>query len=203
MRILSTAAILALIVLLAGGCAQGPTPSPSSTSAAVVNDSPAQPYAGLQARTISALAPEKVEDLLAGRGSGYALAAELNHYPGPTHVLQMANELSLTLDQERIVHDIFAAMKKEAQTYGRELVDLEAELDQAFRQGSVTKPSLKDLTAEIARVEGQLRSAHLAAHVELKAVLTPTQVNRYDQLRGYVGTGSESDTGHGAGPATH
>jgi len=203
LRILSTAAILALIVLLAGGCAQGPTPSPSSTSAAVVNASPSQPYAGLQARTISALAPEKVEDLLAGRGSGYALAAELNHYPGPTHVLQMTNELSLTLDQERIVHDIFAAMQKEAQTYGRDLVDLEAELDQAFRQGSVTEPSLKDLTSEIARVEGQLRSVHLAAHVELKAVLTPQQISRYDQLRGYIETGPESDAGHGNGHAIH
>ena len=203
MRILSTAATLFLIALLAGGCVQGPTPSPSSPSAVVDRTIPAQPYAGWQARPIGALAPEKVEDLLAGRGAGYALAAELNHYPGPTHVLQMTSELGLTPEQEGVVQDIFAAMQKEAQTLGRELVDREAELDQAFRQGSVTKPSLKDLTAEIARVEGQLRRAHLAAHVELKAILTPAQVSRYDQLRGYVGTGPESDTGHGAGHATH
>jgi Spy/CpxP family protein refolding chaperone len=203
LRILSPAIIVALIALLAAGCAQGPTSSPSSTSAAAVNSIPAQPYAGLQARPIRSLAPEKMEDLLAGRGTGYALAAELNHYPGPTHVLQLANELSLTQDQERIIQDIFATMQKDAQALGRELVDLEAELDQAFRRSSVTGPSLKNLTAEIARVEGQLRSVHLAAHVELKEVLSPEQVNRYDQLRGYVGMGSESDTGHNHGHTAH
>ena len=149
MRILSTAAISSLILWLAGGCALGPTPSPASPGAVVDGTIPSQTYAGWQARPIGALAPDKVEDLLAGRGAGYAVAAELNYYPGPVHVLQLTSELGLTPEQESVVQDIFAGMRKEAQTLGRVLVDREAELDQASRQGSVMKPSLNDLTGQI------------------------------------------------------
>jgi hypothetical protein len=49
------------------------------------------PYAGHQERPIKALAPEEVAGLLGGEGMGYALAAELNHYPGPRHVLDLAD----------------------------------------------------------------------------------------------------------------
>jgi hypothetical protein len=45
------------------------------------------PYAGLQTRPIKTLSEQQVADLKAGRGMGLALAAELNGYPGPAHVL--------------------------------------------------------------------------------------------------------------------
>jgi hypothetical protein len=37
-----------------------------------------QPYAGLQERPVEALSKQQVADLMAGRGMGLALAAELN-----------------------------------------------------------------------------------------------------------------------------
>ena len=37
---------------------------------------------------------------LAGAGMGYAKAAELNSYPGPMHVLELADRLGLTPDQQ-------------------------------------------------------------------------------------------------------
>lgn len=144
-----------------------------------------QPYAGLEERSIAALAPERVGDLLAGRGAGYALAAELNHYPGPSHVLQLAETLRLRPDQRARTKEIFSAMQGEARTLGERLVELEAELDRAFRAGGITEPALAELTAKIAAVEGRLRHVHLAAHLKTKAVLAPDQVARYDQLRGY------------------
>ena len=49
-----------------------------------------QPYAGLQARPVKALSDQQIADLRAGRGMGLALAAELNGYPGPMHVLELA-----------------------------------------------------------------------------------------------------------------
>ena len=55
-----------------------------------------QPYAGLESRAIKALAPSEVEDLRQGNGMGMALPAELNGYPGPRHVLDLAEELNLT-----------------------------------------------------------------------------------------------------------
>jgi hypothetical protein len=58
-----------------------------------------QPYAGLQARPIKALSEQQVADLRAGRGMGLALAAELNGYPGPLHVLELSKELDLGQSQ--------------------------------------------------------------------------------------------------------
>ena len=49
-----------------------------------------QPYAGLEQRQVKALSEQQIADLKAGRGMGLALAAELNGYPGPMHVLEHA-----------------------------------------------------------------------------------------------------------------
>jgi hypothetical protein len=49
------------------------------------------PYAGLQQRPVKALSEQQVADLRAGRGMGLALAAELNGYPGPLHVIELAD----------------------------------------------------------------------------------------------------------------
>ena len=48
------------------------------------------PYAGMTTRQVKALSEQQVADLRAGRGMGLALAAELNGYPGPMHVLELA-----------------------------------------------------------------------------------------------------------------
>ncbi|MBW5435799.1 hypothetical protein FXB41_13685 [Bradyrhizobium canariense] len=53
-----------------------------------------QPYAGLEHRPIKALSHQQIEDLRAGRGMGLALAAELNGYPGPSHVLEFGDRLA-------------------------------------------------------------------------------------------------------------
>lgn len=163
----------------------------------------AQPYAGLQERPIKALAPEQVADLMAGRGAGYALAAELNHYPGPTHVLEVARALQLSPEQERAVRERFTAMQQEAQALGRQLIEREADLEAAFRTGAPEVAELQRRTGEIAEVEGRLRAVHLAAHLTTKAILTPEQVARYDQLRGYATPGvTAPPTGaaHSGGP---
>jgi hypothetical protein len=58
-----------------------------------------QPYAGLERRAVKALGDDEIADLRAGRGMGLALAAELNGYPGPRHVLEHADALALTSEQ--------------------------------------------------------------------------------------------------------
>lgn len=187
----SSFGILALVlaVTFTAGCTRG--------AGTVVTNAGAQtqPYAGFEARPIKALAPERVADLLAGRGAGYALAAELNHFPGPTHALEFGSELQLRPNQEQRVREVFAAMQGDAQRYGRELVDLEAELDRAFTGGTITMAELARLTGEIAAVEGRLRRTHLAAHLELKTILTAEQTARYDELRGYTTGGKDVPAG--------
>jgi hypothetical protein len=57
------------------------------------------PYAGEQQRHIKALAPEEIEGLTQGHGMGLSMAAELNHYLGPRHVLDLADDMALTAAQ--------------------------------------------------------------------------------------------------------
>ena len=182
-----------LVALLAASCTGDATTTDSDEAEATSAAAPEQPYAGWQARPISALDPELVDDLIAGRGAGYALSAELNSYPGPTQVLMMATELSLTVEQEASVQDIFDAMQPEAQTLGRDLLDLEANLDEQFRNSSITYAMLEQLTSEISVVDGQLRAAHLAAHLDVTALLFKEQVDKYDELRGYSGESGAMD----------
>ena len=78
-----------------------------------------QPYAGLEVRPIKALSEQQTADLRAGRGMGLALAAELNGYPGPLHVLELADALGLSDQQRAKIQDLFAAMKAEARSEER------------------------------------------------------------------------------------
>ena len=59
----------------------------------------ASPYAGEQSRSIKSLSQQDVADYMAGKGMGCAKAAELNGYPGPAHVLELADQLALTPSQ--------------------------------------------------------------------------------------------------------
>src|SRR3954467_12741462 len=101
------------------------------------------PYAGMQTRPIKALSEQQVADLDAGRGMGLALAAELNGYPGPSHVLELADRLELTQDQRIRIAALFNAMKAEALPVGARLIEQETALDQQFASRSVTPESLK------------------------------------------------------------
>jgi hypothetical protein len=152
-------------------------------------------YAGQETRTIKALSQQEVADLLAGRGMGLAKAAELNHYPGPIHVLELRAPLALTGDQVRTVEAIFARMQDAARPLGVQLVEREAALDRLFVEERITPEKLQAETAAIAKLQGRLRATHLAAHLETRDALTPEQVAQYDALRGYGGP-SEPDATH-------
>ena len=68
------------------------------------------PYAGQQSREIKALSGAEQSDLLAGKGMGLAKAAELNGYPGPAHVLELAGELELSAEQRERTQEVWQAM---------------------------------------------------------------------------------------------
>jgi len=87
------------------------------------------PYAGMQTRGIKALSDSQIGDLQAGRGMSLALAAELNGYPGPLHVLELADKLGLSAEQRGKVQQLFDSMKAEAVSLGAKLIEQEAELD--------------------------------------------------------------------------
>ena len=152
------------------------------------------PYAGQETRSIKSLSTEDVAALLKGEGMGMAKAAELNGYPGPVHVLALANELKLTESQRQQVQTIFDRMSAAAKPLGAELVERERVLDGLFVTGEITVDRLAAETVAIGELQGRLRSVHLAAHLETRALLSPEQIARYQHLRGY---------GDAAAPPSH
>ncbi len=147
---------------------------------------PSQPYAGMQTRQIKALSAEQIADLKAGRGMGLAMAAELNGYPGPAHVLELADKIGLKPDQKDQVQKMLGAMKDEAIPIGEKLIAAEAELDRGFAAGTMTETHLQAQVQALARLQGELRFTHLKYHLGMVELLTPEQVARYNELRGYV-----------------
>jgi hypothetical protein len=143
-------------------------------------------YSGQESRKIKALSVEETADLLAGRGMGAARAAELNHFPGPAHVLELRAQLKLSAEQIRAVQERFDRMSAAARLLGVEIVRAERRLDEAFASGSLAADVVRSETAAIAGLQGRLRAVHLTAHLETRALLTPEQVARYDVLRGYA-----------------
>lgn len=147
--------------------------------------SPASPYTDQVSRDIKALSATEISDLLAGKGRGYAKAAELNGYPGPAHVLELADELQLSPEQHAETQLIFNRMAESARQLGANLVSAERRLDSAFRSHRITPESLPRMLEEIGDLDSDLRSIHLLAHLEQTRVLTPDQVSLYGALRGY------------------
>ncbi|TAJ39512.1 MAG: periplasmic heavy metal sensor [Reyranella sp.] len=147
-----------------------------------------QPYAGLDSRPVKALSPEQLADLRAGRGMGLALPAELNGYPGPTHVLELAGPLHLTPEQRARTEALVAAMKAEAIPLGERLIANETALDRLFAEKRATVGTLDTAAANVGTAQAALRAAHLRYHLDMMAVLTPEQVARYVALRGYAGS---------------
>lgn len=142
---------------------------------------PAPPAPG--AAETSALSAEAVQQLLNGDGMGLAKPAELNGYPGPKHVLELKADLALTAEQERQVEAIRQRMLNTARPLGQQIVDAERALDAAFKEGRLTTPQLATRIADIARLQGDLRRAHLQAHLETRPVLTDAQTRKYVDLR--------------------
>jgi Spy/CpxP family protein refolding chaperone len=144
------------------------------------------PYVGQHTRDIKALSGAEVEGYLDARGMGFAKVAELNHYPGPKHVLDLSDQLDLTDEQHAAAKASFRRMRAAALSLGNELVEKERQLDALFAEGRASEATAHALIAEIARVSGELRHTHVRAHVEMRDVLTKSQIERYDELRGYT-----------------
>jgi Spy/CpxP family protein refolding chaperone len=169
-----------------------------AASAAAANTP--SPYAGWQVRDIKALSPEEIDDLRAGRGMSLALAAELNGYPGPRHVLDLGAELAVSDDQRRALERLFTEMQSAAQDLGAGILRQEAALDAAFQRGDLDEAELQRHLAALETLRGELRFVHLRAHLATKALLSGDQVARYNELRGYAGRPA---TGHGGGGHRH
>lgn len=168
-------ASLALLALIAG-CAVPARPPETSN-----------PYVDLHGSSIRGLSQEEIDGLRKGEGMQYALAAELNGYPGPKHILDLDAELELAAEQRAEVRALYEETVEEARRVGEELLDAYQRMDQLFRSGEAEQDEtlIDDLAIEISAAEGELRSIHLRAHLHAYPILTEEQRAEYMQLRGY------------------
>lgn len=143
-------------------------------------------YVGEQKRSIKALSDDMTDGYRLGRGMGMAKAAELNHYPGPMHLLDMKAKLKLTQEQISQLEAIFETMHTEAVSNGNRLIDEEQALDDVFAKGMADSSTVLRLTARIGELQAKIRFAHLNAHITAQKLLTAEQIALYDKERGYA-----------------
>ena len=153
------------------------------------------PYAGEEKREIKALSAEDVEGLATGAGMGMARAAELNGFPGPKHVLELAEAIELTEEQRRGVGEVFGRMNARAVELGEAVIESERALDTGFAARTLDAEGLRHATSELAALRGELRYVHLVAHLETTALLESRQIEAYTRLRGY-GSGDHQGRRH-------
>jgi len=146
----------------------------------------ASPYTGMQRRAVKALSEQQIADLRAGRGMGLSLAAELNGYPGPAHVPELADALQLSDDQRVRTQALFEAMKMETVPIGERILSEETAVDRLFATRLVTRAELDEAVSRIASAQGNLRAAHLRYHLSMTELLSPKQIARYIELRAYM-----------------
>jgi hypothetical protein len=156
------------------------------------------PYIGQEQRAVKALSEQEINDYLNGRGMGTSKAAELNHYPGPRHVLDEADKLGLSAEQLAQTREVHADMERNAKRIGSEIVRKEMELESLYANRYATNDNTRRVVTELARLQADFRLAHLNAHLTMRDILSQQQIAMYDKLRGYDG-----NTMHQAGHMHH
>jgi Spy/CpxP family protein refolding chaperone len=157
----------------------------AAVSSAAYAQTSQTPYAGEDKREIKALSPDEIQAYQNGQGMGFAKAAELNQFPGPKHVLELATELKLTDQQKTETQKIYDRMHTEAVRLGDLIISKEKALDHLFTSKQINSQRLQQTVADISRLQGELRVVHLQAHLETRRILSPDQIKQYDGLRGY------------------
>jgi hypothetical protein len=155
------------------------------------------PYAGQELRDIKSLSDDDIQSLQNGTGEafgGMAKLAELNGYPGPRHVLDMASELQLTDGQRMEIERIYQNMSNDAKSIGVAIIDIEQDMDGAFANKTITEENLKSMLDKSADLYGQLRVVHLSAHLDTIQMLTIEQVQMYNTMRGYDSGSTDNTT---------
>jgi hypothetical protein len=72
----------------------------------------------------------------------------------------------------------------------------EAMLEGMFSEGDAAAASVQAAAIELGRLQGVLRAHHLRYHLTMRDLLSPHQLMRYQQLRGYA-AGAQGHGGHG------
>jgi Spy/CpxP family protein refolding chaperone len=182
----------ALLTLTSVVFSQNSPPAHGQHMPTAAHSPQASPYAGEQTREIKSLSSSEIRALQTGAGMGYAKAAELNGYPGPMHVMELARPLQLNSEQRTASEQLMASHKAKARALGEQLLSAERTLDAAFASQQIDDARITALTQQIGALQATLRAEHLHTHLQQTALLNPQQIAIYQNLRGY-GNGTNQD----------
>ena len=158
---------------------------PNNEESAVKATPTPSAYVSLLDSEIRGLEQDTIEGYLTGKGLGQALPAELNGYPGPRHTIDMAEELELTEEQLAQVQALFDDMQSAVIPLGEKYLESVAELELAFREGTITDEYLQSQLENITGIEAQMRYVHLSTHLATIDILNHDQIMEYNMMRGY------------------
>ena len=177
-----------------------------NTSSLAANSSQISPYSGQEIRDIKSLSDNDVQSLQNGTGEafgGIAKLAELNGYPGPRHVLDIAQELQLTDRQREEIELIYQNMSNNAKSIGSAIIAIEQDMDEAFANKTITEENLIAMLDKSANFYEQLRFVHLSAHLDTAQIMTTEQIQMYNEMRGYDGSSIDNSSVSNNANRTH
>lgn len=144
-------------------------------------------HAGVDDPLLKHLTLAQIEGLRSAKGLGLAKPAELHGMPGPTHALELAERLELTDAQRGATQEAYERMRERAIPAGRRVLDAERRVGAVMAarptvidgDGARALDAAADAWRDLARI-------HIEAHAAMVTILTPEQVARYGELRGYT-----------------
>jgi hypothetical protein len=182
-----------LAFLLAASIALTGCTAPPATDTATRS-----PYADHLDSQVRGLSAEEIEGLLTGAGMGFALAAEVNGWPGPLHALELRDELDLSQTQVETLQALREGKLAAAVPLGEQILAAHERLEDGFRSGAMDEERLAADVAHLESLYAELRIVHLRTHLEAYPVFTDHQRMEYDRLRGYGdGHDGHANAGHG------
>ena len=113
-----------------------------------------------------------------GRGFGLAFAADQNGYPGPMHVLELKERLTLSPEQEASARALMHAMFAASRPASGRLLEAEAKLRRLFAGGGADEASVRAAVGEVERLRAEVRLVHLLTHLKTRALLSEAITRR-------------------------
>ena len=179
-------AVVSAVVLGALAAVNFDLPSPSIGAAAAQHHDPrgSQPGTAVPPHRQMQMTLDEIDRVVSqGLGAGMAFAADQNGYPGPTHVLELREQLRLTPAQEARVTALRTAMFPDALPKSAHLGEAEAGLRRLFAEGAADEARVRAAVAEVERARSEVRLVHLLTHLQTRVVLTEEQRRLYHEAR--------------------
>ena len=140
--------------------------------------------AGAQGHQVAQTCASEFEKVVGeGRGFGLAFAADQNGYPGPMHVIELKDRLTLTADQEAKAQALMHAMFSESKPKSARLLEAEAKLRRLFAERVADEAAVRAAVAEVERARTEVRLVHLLTHLTTRDLLTEDQRRIYHEAR--------------------